>query len=114
MHALKVNPSVTRNYNQAGKANWEVEAERLHRNFHVISAILNQSAGLPCETVKRYQTLQDTILDTMDNLLTELEHADRANKLNQCESFNQFLKQHALVMKTLNTRVDNLITEITA
>ncbi len=114
MNDTKVLSAVNQSYSRNKTVDWEIESERLHRNFCVIDTILSKSAGLPYETVKQYAVLQHTILDTMDELLIELEQAERGGKINQSDRFNHFLVQHALVMKHLNNRVSSLIEEVTA
>jgi hypothetical protein len=70
--------------------------------------------GLPYETTKQYTALQQTILETMEGLLAELDQSCEGRNGQAKDRSGQLLKKHALIMKQLNARVDRIVQEITA
>lgn len=102
-----------KNRNVTSVSTWQREIKQLHRNFFVIDTILSQSRGLSYETTKRYMALQQTIMTTMEGLLAELDQAE-ANKTIKGDKSTRLLRQHAIIMKQLNARVDSIVREVTA
>ncbi len=90
---------------------WDGEVKNLYKNFYLIELILCQPNGLSSQAVARYQKLQQLLLETVEQFLTELDSFDQKKAIGLTSSC-EMLRKHALVMKELNASVDALIMEL--
>lgn len=111
MNSVEIASVSDENGRQSSRPVWQEEIKQLHVNFFVLDALIHQPAGLCHQMIDRYAALQKTIADTLEVLLEELERID-SRKLGSYAPCNQLLKQHALIMRQLNARVDTLVNAV--
>lgn len=93
---------------RVNRPSWQEEIGQLHVNFFVLDALIRQPVGSCPQIANQYLTLQQTIADTLETLLEELERQDNC----VVGSCTQLLRKHAVIMRGLNARVDALINGV--
>ena len=113
MNGLKIASASGVPGQQVSRPAWQEEIQQLHVNFFVLDALIHQPVGGCPHTIRQYTMLQQTIADTLETLLAELEQDENpvANPAaNPAADFcTPLLRKHAVIMRRLNVRVDTLI-----
>lgn len=89
---------------------WQAEVADLYRNHFLIELILCRSTQLSADSVCQCRTMQQLMIQTIEQFLKEMDELEAGNTLHQSRARKVLLK-HASVMRQLNQLVHDLMDD---
>lgn len=86
---------------------WQEEVTALRKNYMLLDLLLRESALLPAATLAQYRSLQQLLLNTMEQFLADLDRLDDSDA-RQHPAAQRLLGKHATTMKQLNRYAESV------